>query len=170
MDVNTNVREISRLWRNKIDCRFIVVAIQCLLLSHEEQARLGGSQQSNMNLSNRSMSGHGASCFQLLDEQQQQLQRDGCTRQINTEKHAPSLSTLQTIPQEMAMYQEELPTMQQQQQCGKLPSILHHSNRYQEQAPTSNSSLDTPSRLLEDCRVADAVKALDFRENFEIIG
>jgi O-acetyl-ADP-ribose deacetylase (regulator of RNase III) len=170
MDVNTNVREISGLWRNKIDRRFIIVAIRRLLLSHEEQARLGGSQRSNMNMSNRSMSGHGAS-FRSLDEQQQQ-QRDGSTRQINTEKQAPQSSTLQTIPQEMPMYQEELPTMQQQQQQkqrGKLPSILHHNNRYQEQAPTSNSSLDTPSTLLEDRRVADAVKALDFRDNSRLL-
>jgi len=36
LDMNTTIREISGLWRNKIDRRFIIVAIRRLLLSHSD--------------------------------------------------------------------------------------------------------------------------------------
>jgi Ran GTPase-activating protein (RanGAP) involved in mRNA processing and transport len=39
MDVNTSLREISGLWKNHIELRFIIVAIRRLLLSHDTASR-----------------------------------------------------------------------------------------------------------------------------------
>ena len=122
MDFNTTVREISGLWRNKIDRRFIIVAIRRLLLSHDGTDNEGKAleRQKSPTTSIRS-----------IDE----VRRES-TNQLFESQHptAQQQSLLEEQPQQHA--QQLLPPQQEE----------HESSEFQEQAP-SNREVATGSTV-----------------------
>ena len=143
MDFNTTVREISGLWRNQIDRRFIIVAIRRLLLSHDgtDNQRKALERRKSRSQSLRSIDQvQRESTKQLIEPQQQ-------TQQYRPKQQLPS----QQEENESDEVQEQAPP---NRDVGAVNTVGGATTQFVTQVSSLGSELDQDltegSRLLDD--------------------